>query len=226
MVEIIPAIIAPTRDDLEDKMASLERLVPLVQIDVLDGSLAKVRTWPYQSPTKSDDFFEGIINEDEGFPFWQSLEFEAHLMVRNPELFVDHWILAGASRIIVQIEGVTDFKKCLKAVDGRVPFGVALALDTPVEALKEIASDVTIIQSMGWNISNLGLHGRPFDPKTVERVRELRRTYPEHILSVDGGVNLKNAPDLLSAGAQRLVVGSALWQNGSLRENLAEFKKL
>lgn len=225
-MEIVPAIIAPTIDDLEDKMASLEKLVPLVQVDVLDGSLVKVRSWPYQSPTKRDDFFDSIITEEQGFPYWESLEFEAHLMVREPELIISDWILAGASRIIIQLEGVSDFKKCLDAVDGRVPFGVAIALDTPIEKLAEIAGDITIIQLMGWNISNLGLQGKPFDNDTIERVRKLKEMYPEHIISVDGGVNLENAPALIDAGAERLVVGSALWVNGSLRDNLAQFKSI
>lgn len=225
-MEIIPAIIPQNLDDLEDKLASVRKIAPIVQIDVLDGSLAPSRCWPYQSPTKRDDNFDAIIMEEQGFPFWQDIEFEAHLMVRSPELIIDDWISAGATRIIIQLEGVNDFKKCLEIVDGRVPFGVALALDTPIEKLAEIGKDVTIIQLMGWNISNLGLQGRPFDEGTFERVRELRQAYPEHIISIDGGVNLENAPELLRAGASRLVVGSALWENGSVRDNFAEFKRL
>ncbi len=107
MTEIIPAIIPKTFEDLEEKISGVRGLVPLVQVDVLDGSLVSgVRAWPYQSPTKRDIFFDKIINEEEGFPFWQELEFEAHLMVREPERIVGDWISAGASRLIVQIEGV------------------------------------------------------------------------------------------------------------------------
>ncbi len=207
-------------------MSAVRRLAPVVQVDVLDGSLANFRCWPYQSPSKRDAFFDAIIKEERGFPFWQDLEFEAHFMVRKPELIVGDWITAGASRIIAELEGISDFQKVLEAVAGRVPFGVALALDTPIESLEPVAPDIAVIQCMGWNFSHLGAQGEPFDDATFERVRQLRQMYPKHIIEVDGGINLENAPKLLVAGADRLVVGSALFEQGSLRENLAAFKAL
>ncbi len=226
MLEIIPAIIPKNFQDLEEKMSNVRKLVPLVQVDVLDGSLVPARAWPYQLPSKRDVFFDSIIREEQGFPFWQDLEFEAHLMVRSPEHIIADWIAAGASRIIVEIEGTASFDECVKAVAGRVPLGVSITLDTPIDSLAPIADDVSVIQSMGWNFSNLGLQGRSLDERTIERVRQLRQKYPEHIISVDGGVNLGNAPALVRAGAGRLVIGSGLWQGGAPRENLAKFKKL
>lgn len=226
MKEIIPAIIPKNFEDLEEKMSNVLKLVPIVQVDVLDGSLVPARSWPYQSQSKRDTFFDGIIKEEQGFPFWRELEFEAHLMVREPERIIDDWITAGASRIIIQLEGASDFQKSLEAIAGRVTFGVAIALDTPNEILASVAESISVIQCMGWNFSELGFQGRPFDERIIDRVRQLRQRYPKHIISVDGGVNLENAPKLLSAGADRLVVGSALWQGDALRENLAKFKKL
>ena len=224
--DIIPAIIPKNFEDLEEKMSNVLKLVPIVQVDVLDGSLVSARSWPYQSPSKRDTFFDSIIKEEQGFPFWRDLEFEAHLMVREPERIIGDWIIAGASRIIIQLEGVSDFQKSFEAIAGRVSLGVAVALDTPESALAVVAGQVEVIQCMGWNFSHLGFQGRPFDERTIDKVKQLRQKYPKHIISVDGGVNLENAPKLLSAGSERLVVGSALWQNGTLRENLAKFKKL
>ena len=96
MKEIIPAIIPKNFEDLEEKMSNVFKLVPLVQIDVLDGSLSQARAWPYQSPSRRDTFFDSIIKEEQGFPFWQDLEFEAHLMVREPDRIIADWINAGA----------------------------------------------------------------------------------------------------------------------------------
>ncbi|MBI2475922.1 MAG: hypothetical protein HYV67_01620 [Candidatus Taylorbacteria bacterium] len=226
MPEIIPAIIPKNLEDLEEKMSNVRALAPLVQVDVLDGSLVPARSWPYQSPKKRDAFFDAIIREEQGFPFWQEMEFEAHFMVRAPETKMADWIAAGASLIIIQVEGVADFDACVSSASGRIPLGVSIALDTPIETVAPLADRVLVIQSMGWNFSQLGFQGRPFDERTIERVRQLRQEYPKHIISVDGGVNLETAPALVRAGASRLVVGSALWQNGALRENLAKFKKL
>lgn len=226
MAEIIPAIIPKDFEDLEEKMSNVLELVPLVQVDVLDGSLVPLRAWPYQSSSKRDAFFDAIVREEQGFPFWDTLEFEAHFMVNKPEVIISDWISAGASRVIIQLEGAKNFGACVGAVAGRVPVGVALALDTPNEALQPIADNVEIIQCMGWEFSHLGRQGQPLDERVLAKISELRKLYPKHIISVDGGVTLENAPLLLQAGASRLVVGSALWAGGAVRENMARFKKL
>ncbi len=114
----------------------------------------------------------------------------------------------------------------VEAVAGRVPLGAATALDTPREQLTDIAGDIEVIQLMGWNFKELGFQGRPFDERAIDAVGELRQTYPKHIISVDGGVSLENAPALLRAGATRLVVGSAIFGSGNPRQALADFKKL
>lgn len=225
-MEIIPAIIPQTFDDLEDKLAAVAKSVPLVQIDVLDGSLVALNCWPYQSASKRDMTFDAIIREEKGFPFWEELEFEAHLMVREPERIIADWIAAGAARIIVEWEGVKDIKKCIDEVAGRVPLGIALGLETPYEGLADIVDSVEVIQCMGWNSSNLGRQGKPLDERVFEKIRTLRKLFPNHPISVDGGVNLENAQKLRDAGASRLVVGSALWEGGSVRENLVKFKQL
>lgn len=225
-MKIIPAIIPKTFDDLNDKLSSVNSLVPLVQIDVLDGSLAQgIRAWPYQSASKSDDNFDSIIQEKQGFPFWESLEFDAHLMVRDPERIISDWISAGASKIIVQIEGTENFEKCIEIVDKSIPLGISIALDTPDEIISKFANDIQIIQCMGWKLSSLGKQGQNLDKAIFARIKKLRELYPKAIINVDGGINLENAPSLRDVGADNLVVGSAIWKNGMVRDNLEDFKK-
>src|SRR3989338_3544959 len=98
-MDIIPAITLKNFEDLEDKLSQVAKLVPLVQIDLNDGRLTPIRSWPYQSSTRRDAFFDAIIREEQGFPFWEELEFEAHFMVREPERIISDWIAAGASRV-------------------------------------------------------------------------------------------------------------------------------
>ena len=224
-VDITPAIIPKTFEELEEKMSNVATLVPMVQVDVLDGSLVPLRAWPYQSPSKRDSNFDAIIREEKGFPFWQEVEFEAHFMVREPERYISDWIAAGASRVIVQIEGAEQFKKCLEVVAARVPVGISLCLDTPNDILKPFANDCSMIQCMGWNFSHLGRQGQPLDEAVFSKIRQLRLEFPKHIIVIDGGITIINAAKLLEAGANRLVVGSALWENGAVRENLKKFKE-
>ncbi|MSR78896.1 MAG: hypothetical protein EXS59_02000 [Candidatus Taylorbacteria bacterium] len=226
MIEIIPAIIPKTFDELEDKMSGASKLVPMVQIDVLDGSLVPIHAWPYQSANKMDMVFNDIVNEKYGFPFWEELEFEAHFMVRDPERLIEDWIRAGVSRIILEAEGVSDFKKCISLIDGRVPVGVSIALGTPREFLKEIIDDISVIQCMGWTFSHMGRQGEPLDENIFKTISEIKKEYPGREVAVDGGVTLLNAKKLIDSGADRLVVGSALWSEGVFRENLDKFKSL
>ena len=207
-------------------MSNVSKLVPLVQVDVLDGSLVNLRCWPYQSFSKRDAFFDAIVSEEQGFPFWEDLEFEAHFMVNEPEKIISDWITAGASRAIIQIEGAKNLDKCIQEVSGRVPIGVSLALDTPHDVLKPFAQDISVIQCMGWKISHLGRQGELLDEAVFDKIKELRRDFPEHTICIDGGVTLENATELISAGANHLVVGSAIWKDGAVRENLEKFKNL
>ena len=102
MIEIIPAILPKDLEDLRDKMAQVSGIAPLVQIDVCDGKFVPSKSWPYVKGGM--DEFSRIIAEDEGFPFWDSLDLEIDLMVRKPEEVVDGWIRAGAKRLVLHIE--------------------------------------------------------------------------------------------------------------------------
>ena len=90
MTEIISAILPESFDDLKDKMAIVNGLVGIVQIDICDGKFVQSKSWPYIGDY--DAMYGKIINEDEGFPFWESIDFEVDLMIINPEEFVGNWI--------------------------------------------------------------------------------------------------------------------------------------
>ena len=108
MADIIPAIIPESFEDLHDKMAEVKGLVSVVQIDVCDGRFVPSKCWPYIGDEEGD--FARIMTEDEGFPFWEMLDFEADLMIAKPEETAESWIHAGAKRIILHIESS---EKCL-----------------------------------------------------------------------------------------------------------------
>lgn len=225
--EIIPAVLVKTFEELEDRLADFGGVANFAHVDVCDGSLTPARTWPYQS-VKPDMHFEAIISEEEGFPFWQEVDFEAHLMVAHPENIVGDWVAAGASRIIAHVEAMdaSRFAALKDACGGIVELGLAIALDTANETLAPYADDISVIQCMDWNFSHLGRQGQVLDEGIFNKIAELRKLYPEHVISVDGGVTLENAQKLIAAGAGRLVIGSALWEGGNLAANFVEFSSI
>jgi ribulose-phosphate 3-epimerase len=75
-------------------------------------------------------------------------------------------------------------------------------------------------------IDTIGFQHQPFDAKVIDKIKEVRAAYPEIPISVDGGVSLENGSALLEAGANRLVVGSAIFEADNYVDAVTEFKKL
>lgn len=232
MVEIIPAILPTDLEDLRDHMAQISGLAQLVQIDICDGKFVPNKTWPYIKGGM--DEFARITAEDEGFPFWDSLDFEIDLMVKNPEEVVDAWVKAGAKRLVLHLESAPNILETIEKLRSEygtakeetfgLEIGVALDMKTPNEKVFEILdmidedgdSIIDFVQFMG--IDNVGFQGQEFDDNVLEKISDLRDLYPNIQISVDGGVGFDNAADLISAGATRLISGSAIFENGDVAE--------
>jgi ribulose-phosphate 3-epimerase len=239
MTEIIPAIIPKSFEDLEHKMSLVNGIVNLVQVDVCDGKFVPSKCWPYIGDEQGN--FQKIVAEEEGFPFWQSLDFEADLMIKDPENVVDNWVKAGAKRIIIHVESsprllkfVKEFRKKYgyfgESIIG-VELGIAIDIKTPNESLDEyLRLDdrglplVDFVQFMG--IDNVGFQHQGFDSAVLGKIKSLRESHPDTIISVDGGVNLEDIEDLVAAGVNRLVSGSAIYESENIKDTIEEMRKI
>ncbi|WKZ26501.1 MAG: hypothetical protein QY304_00135 [Candidatus Paceibacterota bacterium] len=231
MIKVIPAIIPKSFHDLEEKMSQVVGLVPLVQIDVMDGKLTPEASWPYLNSENTD--FVAIKKEEKEFPFWEELDFEVDLMVRQPENVWFDWIIAGAKRIIFHVESTEDlgslvknFKEKLPASDSalHIELGLALDIDTPNEKVYPFVPELDFVQFMG--IAKIGFQGQPFDERVLEKIKSFKQKFPEAIVSVDGGVSLETAPRLIEAGATRLASGSAIFESGNISGTIENLKNL
>jgi len=231
MSEIIPAVIPEDFADLQDKLGLVAGQVPIVHIDVLDGSFTKVTCWPYSG----DDIgtFLRITEEAEGFPFWEDLSFEAHLMMKNVEEASEDWIKAGAERIIVHYEvfendaEVTQFLSKLKNKFSEassylgVEVGLAVKLDTDLNKILPHVLEADFIQLM--SIGEIGAQGHAFQSEVFGRIEVIKKAYPDTIISVDGGVTKEIAQELKEAGVTRIVVGGAIFNTEDPTYALNEF---
>jgi len=136
--------------------------------------------------------------------------------VNEPELVIQNWITAGAARIIVHVESTHHLEEIVQSFgkDELGSFrshelGVALNIQTPNDVLYDIIHRIDFVQCMG--IEKIGYQGEPFSEKVIPKIKDLRRRFPEAIISVDGGVNETSAPKLIAVGVNRLVSGSAIW---------------
>ncbi len=233
MVEIIPAILPEDFSDLEEKLSLVAGHAPLVHIDVTNSTLTPKSNWPYSGDQTE---FLKIVNEVEGFPFWEETKFEVHLMVKNPVEIIEDWILAGAERIILHIESFSDeseLSRTLAIMKNRfdknnshlgIEVGLAVNMETKLEKVYPHVEEADFIHLM--SIEKIGEQGKSFDTKIFDRIKELKEKFKDTIISVDGGINLENAPELIEAGATRLVIGSAIFASPDPEESLLDFQEI
>lgn len=225
---IIPAIMPKSFEHLESEMTRFIGMVPLVQIDVMDGKFVPSRSWPYGKDL--DGQFLKIVNQEIGFPLWEELDTEIDLMVSNPAEAADQWIATGAARIIVHYESALPeiIAAVLTSVKEKgIETGLAVGLETPIEEIElfyeKNQEKIDLIQCMG--IAKIGYQGEAFDERVLDRIAKLRASYPHLVISVDGGVNEDTVEDLSDAGVSRFVAGSALGDDSNAEKTIEHFEQ-
>jgi ribulose-phosphate 3-epimerase len=142
-----------------------------------------------------------------------TLPLEVHLMVENPMLFLDGFVKAGADRLIVHHEVLTNPRFVFQAIRklGK-EVGFAVNPDHPVEALEPYLGEIDLALCM---TVQPGFGGQPFLPESPGRIQRLRQMInqrnPRCELEVDGGVDIQTAPTAVKAGANVLVIGTGIF---------------
>ncbi len=230
MNEIIPSILEKDFSEIENKVRIISEVSPWVQIDVVDGVFAPNKTWPFIHT--NDEDLKKFVQEEESLPEWESVSYEFDLMVSNPRAVADTFVMVGASRIIVHYSSFKDdherevFLKEFKnkyTLHGplSVELGLAVRTDVPVTEISKYIDTVDFVQVMG--IEHVGFQGQQFDEKTFEYIGELRKQFPDLVISIDGGVKEEYMQKLVEVGANRICIGSAIW---SSENPPAEFEHL
>ena len=228
MTEVTPAVLVKDFDELKEKLSKFVNITKMVQIDICDGKFVPSVSWPMGR--NDEESVEMILDEEEGMPYWEQLDFEFDLMVLNAHKQFDFFTRLGAKRIIFHLEAETEssFKEFLESLDpyfkDNIDIGIAINTGTDIKKLEPFINCVDFVQCMG--IERIGFQGETFDERVLGQIKDLRLKYPELKISVDGSVNENTAPLLIKAGANRLVIGSLLLQSYDIRETIREFERL
>ena len=165
-----------------------------------------------------------------GFPIMQSIRgctermFDVHLMIEEPIRYIAEFAKAGADIITVHAEACKHLDRTIEVIKEQgLLAGVALNPATPVEMIRHVLPKVDMVLIM---TVNPGLGGQRLIPYTIDKVREVKKLLEEQELKVDievdGGINLSNVEEVMDAGANIIVAGSAVF-NGNIQENVAKF---
>ena len=182
------------------------------------------------------DVMDGVFvpNISFGFPVMEAVAklckkpLDVHLMIVQPEKFLDEVQALGAMMMNVHYEACVHLHRTISEIHKRgMKAGVTLNPSTPVNVLEEIIADVDMVLLM---TVNPGFGGQSFIEHSLDKVRRLRqlieRTGSKALIEVDGGVNAKTAPLLAEAGTDVLVAGSYVFGASNPEERIVGLKAL
>jgi ribulose-phosphate 3-epimerase len=137
------------------------------------------------------------------------LTWEAHLMMLQPEHYLETLKKAGAQKIIFHVEAVSSPWKEISLVKGLgMKVGLAINPETPISAFKEFVPEV---DSTLFMAVHPGFYGAKFIPEVLDKVREFRKTFFKTLTGIDGGVKESNIADIARSGVDEICVGSAIF---------------
>jgi ribulose-phosphate 3-epimerase len=153
---------------------------------------------------------------------------DVHLMILEPERYAEAFKEAGADILSVHIEACVHLHRNIQQIKSLgMQAGVALNPHTPVSLLQDILGDIDLVCMMSVNP---GFGGQKFIPRTLDKIRELRRMIDDNKLNVkievDGGVTVENAKTIIEAGADVLVAGSTVFKSVDPKQTIKELKQM
>ena len=164
----------------------------------------------------------------QGLRAQSKLVFDVHMMVTNPERYVDQVVKAGADVVTVHVEATPHIHRALQLIKAAgAKAGVVINPGTSVSAIEAVLGQVDQVLVM---TVNPGFGGQAFIPATLDKVRQLadlrQKQGYSYLIEVDGGVNDKTAADCLAAGADILVAGSYVFGHSNPAQAIQTLKSL
>jgi ribulose-phosphate 3-epimerase len=154
--------------------------------------------------------------------------FDVHLMILEPEKYAEEFKDSGANNLTIHLEACPHLHRNIQQIKSLgMNAGVAINPSTPVSLLMDIISDIDLVNVMSVNP---GFGAQTFIPHTIQKIRELKElinnTGSSAKIEIDGGVSLKNAAEILEAGADVLVTGNAVFSSANPKETIEKLKGL
>jgi len=190
---IVPAILTDDPDALKSMIRLTETFTDYIQIDIMDG-----RYVPSTSIT-AEHLMKLSIKTD-----W-----EAHLMVDNPENYLEDYRKAGAKRVVFHYEATGKLLKVIGLAEKLgLPFGLAINPDTPIKAVLPFCDNLDCLLFLSVNP---GFYGSPFIPDVLNKIKQFRSLCPNMETGIDGGIKDGNITRVAQTGVDYICVGSAIF---------------
>jgi ribulose-phosphate 3-epimerase len=212
-VKIAPSILSADFARLADEVAAVEAAgADFLHVDVMDGHFVP-------NLTVGPPIVEALRKVT-------SLPLDVHLMITNPDSFIQEFAEAGASYLTVHTETCPHLHRTIQLIkEHGVKAGITLNPSTSLTTLEEVIADADLVLIMSVNP---GFGGQTFIPAIFDKITRTRelitRTGSKALLEVDGGVKIDNAAEVVKAGAEVLVAGSAIFNSPNYADTIQAFR--
>ena len=215
MLKLAPSILSADFGHLAEDVKKIEEGgADYIHVDVMDGHF--VPNISFGAPVMK------CLNGKTGLPY------DVHLMIENPDMYIDDFVTPQTEYITVHQEACVHLHRTIQNIKSKgVKAGVSINPATPVSTLECILPDVDLVLIMSVNP---GFGGQKFIRGALEKVRELaeikRAKNLDFVIEIDGGITLDNISEVMEAGVEMAVAGSAVFKADNVVQRVKDFKKL
>ncbi len=213
MIKIAPSILSADFGNLNADVSRVERAgAELLHIDVMDGHFVP-------NITIGPMVVKALRPKS-------NLIFDVHLMIEDPDRYIPMFAEAGADIITVHEESCRHLHRTIQNIKSHnIKAGVALNPATPLEMLDYIIDDLDMVLLMSVNP---GFGGQKYISNITGKIERLKNKIKSKAIDieVDGGVNLENLSEIVRAGANVIVAGSAIFNSSDIEKTIGDFKKI
>ena len=208
MIKLAPSILSADFAKLLEDVRKVESAgCEYLHIDVMDGHFVPNITL---GPLVVKSLKTENIN----------MVFDAHLMIENPDQYIEEFVKAGCDIITVHQEACVHLHRTIQNIKSHgIKAGVVLNPATPVDTIKHVLPDLDMVLLMSVNP---GFGGQSFIPCVLDKIKELKAIID---IEVDGGISPKNVAEVVQAGANVIVAGSAIFGSDDIQETVNLFRK-